>query len=317
MARKRTPTRVKPKAPKVREEVFWYYRLGESILGPVPWTDIAALIADTVKPEELRVAIEREGEWHTAAEVLKTMPELTGAPPAHPPDPAATPPAPLVQMVPGPGLGRWLHQGWLMVWSEPLPWMGATLIFAGGSVITAGLALPGLLVGLHRMALRSFDGEVLRARDVLRGLRRFWGAWAVLIEGALVQIGVVAPFLLAARALGDPGTDTAEGLGVLALLIVGALAVLTVQVRFFYVWALLAEERPPTAAVRESWRTVARYPWKHLGAWAVLGVIPHLGLAAFGMGWLLTFPLLPCATAAAYRWHFPQRAPAEAAEREA
>lgn len=294
----------------MREEVFWYYRLGETVLGPVPWTDIAALIADTVKPDELRVAIDRDGEWHTAAEVLKTMPELTGAPPARPPDPAAAPPAVAVEMVPGAGLGHWLHQGWLMVWSEPLPWAGAMLIFAGGSMITAGLALPGLLVGLHRMALRSFDGEVLRARDVLRGLRRFWGGWAVLIEGALLQIGVVAPFLLGARALGEPGTDTPHGLGVLALLIVGALAVLTVQVRLFYVWALLADDRPPTAAVRESWRTVAGHPWKHLGAWLVLTLIAPLGVAAAGIGWVVTCSLLPCATAAAYRWHFPEQAPA-------
>lgn len=301
----------------MREEVFWYYRLGETVLGPVAWTDIAALIADTVKPEELRVAIDREGEWHTAAEVLKTMPELTGGPPALPRDPAATPPALLVSMQPGPELARWLHQAWLMVWSEPLPWAGATLILLAGSAITAGLALPGLLVGLHRMALRSFDGEVLHARDVLRGLRRFWGAWAVLIEWVLIQAGVIAPFLLAARALGDPGTGTLEDIGALALLVLGGLAALAVQVRLFYVWALLADDRPPTAAVRESWRTVAGYPWKHLGAWLVLTLIAPLGVAAAGIGWVVTFPLLPCATAAAYRWHFPDRARAGEAEGEA
>jgi len=291
-------------APGVRDEVFWYYRLGDTVLGPVPWTDISALTADTLDAKQLQVAIDPDGEWHPVDEVLKTMPELTGAPPAVPADAAAAPPALTVAMVPGPGLGHWLHQGWLMVWSEPLPWAGAVLIFLGGCAITAGLALPGLLVGLHRMALRSFDGEVLRARDVLRGLRRFWGAWVVLIEWLLLQVGVIAPFLLTARALGDPGTDTPAGLGVLVLLVLAVVGALAVQVRLFYVWALLADDRPPVAAVRESWRAVARHPWKHLGAWALLGVVPHLGGAGFGVGWLLSFPLLPCATAAAYRWHF-------------
>ncbi len=295
--------------PSVRDELFWYYRLGDTVLGPVPWTDISALIADTAEAEDLRVAMDPGGEWLSAAEILKAMPELIGAAPASPPDAEAVPPAPLPRMVPGPELGRWLYQGWLMVWSEPLPWAGAMLIVLGGSVITTGLALPGLLVGLHRMALRSFDGQVLQARNVLRGLRRFWGGWVVLVEWALIQVGVIAPFLLAARALGDPGTDTPEGLGALALLVLGALAVLGVQVRLFYVWALLADDRPPTAAVRESWRTVARYPWKHLGAWLLLVLIAPLGIAALGIGWVVTFSLLPCATAAAYRWHFPGEAP--------
>jgi hypothetical protein len=62
-----------------------------------------------------------------------------------------------------------------------------------------------------------------------------------------------------------------------------------------------------------SWEKVRLRFWSYLGMFLLLTIIAGLGSYAFYVGLLVTYPLLPCAIVAAYRWHFRQVADGAAA----
>lgn len=57
-------------------------------------------------------------------------------------------------------------------------------------------------------------------------------------------------------------------------------------------------------AVVLSWEKVRTQFWSYLGMYILLTIIAGIGANLCYVGLLLTWPLLPCATVAAYRWHF-------------
>lgn len=85
---------------------------------------------------------------------------------------------------------------------------------------------------------------------------------------------------------------------VLWLLIVG------IQAIFFYAFVLVAEGRGAWESVVLSWEKVKPDFWSYVGMFLILSFVSSLGSYACYVGMLLSYPLMPCAQVAAYRWHF-------------
>lgn len=301
-----------------RNEAAWYYRLGEQTLGPVPWTEIEALIGDSAEAYDLLVARGGEQTWRSAAEVLAAHPELTRdpvpAPEGAPAPPAEEAPA-HVRVGPGAvpiefGIGRWITQAWEVVISDLWAWVGAVaLVFLVGG-LTMGIAAMPMTVGLYMMALRRFAGHPVGAGDVFLGFQRFWsaiGLWLLMAVPMTVRILPFAAIVLLIVA-GSQSLDER----VMPFLIIGFWAIypilwlvmLGVQTIFFWSAVLVADGHGAWEAIVLSWEKVRTQFWSYLGMFVLLTVVAGIGANACYVGLFLTWPLMPCATVAAYRWHF-------------
>lgn len=303
-----------------RNEAAWYYRLGEQTLGPVPWTEIEALIADTAEAYDLLVARGGDAGWHSAAEVLAAHPELAAsvAPAAVAEEGVAPPAEDAVAHTPvGPGavpiefgISRWITQAWEVVIADVWPWVGAVaLVFLIGSV-TMGIAAMPMTVGVYMMALRRFEGRPVGAGDVFAGFQRFWSAIGLWLLMAVPMTVLMLPF--AAAVLLIVGSSQSNDEQVMPFMVMGLwalypilwAAMLAVQTIFFWSSVLVADGHGAWDAVVLSWERVRTQFWSYLGMYLLLTLIAGMGSYACYVGMFVTWPLLPCATVAAYRWHF-------------
>lgn len=329
-------------SPIDRQQPIWYYRLGNQTLGPVAWTEIEQLIKDTIDADDLLVARGGDPSWTTAAKALEQFPELApeaeetpaGAPEEEPEDvewilegeeerepfraeqpvfPAApdrTAVTAAKGRTPEPGLGKWIGHAWEMVIGEIWPWVGAMLLMIFVTAVTLGIAGPPLLAGMYMMALKRWNEETLGASDVFAGFSRFWSAWGLALLMGLAVMGALIPFLvlttLATVMSQSSGEDAAPFIvmALYALYPVMYLAVLGIQTAFFYSWVLVAEGEGTWEAVTRSWQKVREQFWSYLGIYLVLSILSSIGAYLCYVGIFVTWPLLPCATVAAYRWHF-------------
>lgn len=235
---------------EAREEVIWYYRLGDQTLGPVPWTEIEALIRDSLDADRLLVARGGDAEWRTAAEVLAAHPELAGVPEAaaegdEPTTPPTVEPQAHAPIGAGPvpvefGIGRWISQAWQVVISDVWTWMAATLLVFLIGALTASICAIPMAVGLYMMALRRFEGERVGAGDVFQGFQRFWSALGLWLLMMVPTAVLMLPFLVmimgmvvGAHAI-DEDMMPFMVMGIYALYPVLWLAMLGVQTIFFY-----------------------------------------------------------------------------------
>lgn len=324
-------------APVGRDDVIWYYRLGGQSLGPVAWTAIEELTTDTIDARDLLVARGGDTTWISAAEAVATFPELAAPPPparepapedagwivdeAQAARPAAPPPLtvhaprpmPSAGRVPEPGLGKWIGQAWEMVIEDVWPWVGAMLLMFLISGVSFGICGPPLTIGMYMMALKRFDGRTLGAGDVFDGFSRFWSAWGAHLLMLLPMLVLAIP-VMAIIFGGVLATERSDEfapfmiLGIYALYPIIYLAMLFVQTVFFYAWVLVAEGEGAWEAVVASWDKVKLQFWSYLGIYIVLTLLASIGSYACYVGLFVTWPLLPCATAAAYRWHFRREA---------
>ncbi len=309
--------------PASHDEVIWYYRLGEQTLGPVAWAEIEELIADTIDARDLLVARGGDQTWMSAAEALDESPEPADAAPvtdAEPEEPAAGPEAsaelpPLGAISPGgvtpePGLGKWIGQAWEMVIEDVWPWIGAVLVWTLLTPVTLGIAGPPLQIGLYCMALKRFDGERIAVGDIFEGFGRFWSAWGLTLLMMVPAVVLMLPFIGIIFAIVLAGHDGGEEImpfmmmGMYALYPAIYLLMLAVQTIFFYSSVLVADGLGAWEAVTGSWEKVRQEFWSYLGIYIVLTILAGAGAYLCYVGWFVTFPLLPCATVAAYRWHF-------------
>jgi len=234
--------------------------------------------------------------------------------------PAATPgaqqPVSAGGMVPQEGLGAWIGQAWQMVTGDIWVWIGAMLLMILVGAATLGIAVPALFVGLYIMALRSFDGREIAAGDLFEGFRRFWSAWGVTLMAMVPAAVLIAPrmILLAVPMLAGVDEDVAGSVnfGFDLLWPVLYLVWLAIGTILFYSWVLVADGCTAWEAVVRSSEKVRVSFWSYLGMFLLLTIIGRLGVLACYVGWLVTYPLLPCAVVAAYRWHFRDVADAAA-----
>lgn len=304
-----------------RREVIWYYRLGEQTLGPVPWTEIEALIGDTVEAHELLVARGGDTTWRTAAEVLAAHPEpapvARSTPPPHTGAASLTADATAAHTRVGPGavpiefgISRWIAQAWEVLIGDVWPWLGATalVLLIGG--MTFGIAAMPLTVGVYMMALRRFEGRAVGAGDVFLGFQRFWSAIGLGLLMMIPMAVLVFPFVGLAMAM-MAGAKTVDE-QVMPFMFVGFyaiypllwLAMLGVQTIFFWSAALVADGHGAWDAVVLSWEKVRTQFWSYLGMYVLLTIIAGIGVNLCYVGLLFTWPLQPLTTVAAYRWHF-------------
>lgn len=323
-----------------RDEAVWYYRLGGQTLGPVSWAEIEQITTDTVPAEDLLVARGGDEGWLSAAEVVEQHPELAvqaepepsaaaeevigeagddraaggpeeAMPAPHEPEEAAPGPhaAVSVGFEPKHGLGQWIGQAWEMVTGELWPWIGATLLLMLLGTVTLGICAPPLLVGLYRMALDRFAGREIAPGDVFQGFSYFLNAWGLALLMMLPALLVMAPIMIMFM-IPVIAADGGEEIGVGVMLFMQALIpvlwllLMAVQTIFFYSYVLVAEGRGAWDAVIGSWEKVRENFFSYLMMFLLLSILSGIGSNLCGVGILVTYPLLPCAQVAAYRWHF-------------
>jgi hypothetical protein len=185
---------------------------------------------------------------------------------------------------------RWLKRGWRTFVLNAGAFVAAMLILAVGLVISGGLLLFPLGMGLLEMALRARRGEEVVAWEVTRGFRFF-------LPGVLLGlVGVGAGFTVDA-------CSHVPVVGALVGVVAGPLLNL-----FGVLAALCIVDRG--VGVREALGRVLLVVEKQwLGLWAVSLLflfLQNLGGLLLCIGWLVTVPWIACAWAAAYQDLFEQ-----------
>lgn len=202
------------------------------------------------------------------------------------------------------GLGAWIGQAWEMVTGDAVAFIFGFLLAIVVTIVTIGICGPPLQAGLFVMALKRFRNEPISAGTVFEGFQYFLPAWGVaLVQGLL---GAIAGGLLGGligAVLGAAGAERQmiEGAGQFAGSIVGLL----IAAAMFYAFALVVDRNMGTMeAINASWAVTSPQLLSYVGIVFVLQLLAAAGVIACGVGILLTVPLLPCATVAAYMYHF-------------
>jgi len=180
---------------------------------------------------------------------------------------------------------RWLKRGWRTFVLNAGAFIGATLIFALGTGVTAGLLAIPLGIGLMEMALRARRGEEVSVWEVTRGFRFFLPGvllWLVGI-GAGLTVGICRHVPVFGALAGVIAGPLISLFGVLTLLCIVDRGV---SVREALGRVLLVVEK--------NW----------VGLWAIsllFSLLAEAGAMFFGIGLLVTIPWIACAWAAAYQ----------------
>jgi hypothetical protein len=181
---------------------------------------------------------------------------------------------------------RWLKRGWRSFALNAGAFVGGTLIFVLGTVLSAGLLAIPLGIGVMEMALRAQRGEEVGALEVTRGFRFFLPGmllWLIIWGGAGLTVGIcrhVPVFGALAEVIAGP-----------LLTLFGALTVLCIVDRDVSVREALGRV---LLVVEQNW----------VGLWAIsllFSLLAQAGAVLFGIGLLVTAPWIACAWAAAYQ----------------
>lgn len=180
---------------------------------------------------------------------------------------------------------RWLRRGWRTFVMNAGAFIGATLIMALGTGLTAGLLAIPLGIGVMEMALRARRGEEVGAWEVTRGFRFF-------LPGVLLWLAGVGAGLTVGICRHVPVFGALAG--VIAGPLISLFGVLTV---------LCIVDRG--ISVREALGRVLLVVERHwVGLWAIsllFSLLAEAGGIFFGFGLLVTLPWIACAWAAAYQ----------------
>ncbi len=289
------------------EEAVWFYQLGGKGLGPVTWTEIEALIADSADEAELLVARGGDDAWRRAADVVEQLEAARAAAVAEQDAADADPKAPLV---PVHGLGPWLKQGWEIIRGDGGEFFAAGIVLIVLSSFSLLLCLPALHAGLYIMALRGFRGEKVDGGTIFQGFRHFWQACALYAMMALIAFPAAAVTVLALVI----GAVVAE-----APVLVGSTGLLGFWLGFcaggvlpgaaaFYAMPLIVDRQMSAwEAVKASWAVTRTDLLSYVGMQLSFSLISSIGLLAGFIFWPLSLPILPAGQVAAYRYHFRDR----------
>jgi hypothetical protein len=270
-------------------------------IGPLQWREVEEVCGDEIPADELQVAEYEGGPWMTAAEVLEKYPEVAQPPP--------------LVIEPEEGLGPWMSQALRIITGDFWAFAGATFVALCMSVATFGTGAPAMYTGLCLMARRRFRGLPVKAGTVYEGMHYFLPALAAgLILSALIAVGAVGAF--AARLATLPGPEAIAGAGALIVDFVVYLAFAAwcgaVGAAGFYAFPLIVSENAGgREALRRSWAVTRQRFASYFGMQLVLQIGAFIGLLAWGVGFLITAPLLPAAQTAAYEYHFRDGAAAK------
>jgi hypothetical protein len=192
-----------------------------------------------------------------------------------------------------PGLGAALVLPIVAIFGlSSVPFVGPLLVF---------FVLPALHGGVCRLALRLVEDRHPRVHDLIAPLghwRTFLGAWLMVGGGVLVTLAVIlAPPLATSRSadIDLPGTVV---LGLLGLVLIVAM----IGLRFLLFPYALADDPQvgQVNAVRWSWRTTRGLLGRLTLLASVVTLLQVVGIAAFGVGVLITLPVGCLALASAY-----------------
>jgi hypothetical protein len=185
-------------------------------------------------------------------------------------------------------VGSALRKGWEMFVSHIGEFIGFTLLVILVSALTSGRAIGGSLVvslvaaplyaGYQIAAFRIMSGKEFRFSDFFKGF------------------GYFLPLLLAGLAIGF-----IVAAGIMLLVIPG----IYLSVAYLFAFNLVVDHGMEFWQAMETSRKVVTKHWfGFFGFMLVISLVNLLGIAALGVGVLVTIPVTACATAVAYRQIF-------------
>lgn len=301
-----------------RDEPVWYYQLGGKALGPVPWSEIEALLEDAFDAEELLVARAGDDEWRSAQKVIDEFEEdEAGAATA---EEEADEPAgereekPREPLTPVHGLRAWIRQAWEIVTDDFAGYVGGAILLVALSAVSVMVCFPALHAGLYVLALKRFRGEKLESGDFIRGFQFFGralGLYLVLFLiglpfGLLAILGVALGIVAVG---GEPGAQTVLGMFTTLLwLAVGLSMAFPGAAGFFAMPLMLDRDMGAMEALAASWAVTKGNYLSYLGMTIVLMLLSGAGALLCWVGVVLTLPLLPAAQVCVYGYHFREAA---------
>lgn len=182
-------------------------------------------------------------------------------------------------------ISRYLQEGWQLLWDNPGPYIGYTLIVVlvmfvlqnlwGLGQLLSSLVAGPMFAGFYYALRRQMDGLTFTFSEFLAGLNQFVPLMLVgLVTAILVSLGLIV-FIL-------PG---------IYLAVSYLFALILVQDRAMNFWEAMETSR----------RLVTRQWFAFFGLVLILFAINFVGAIPAGLGLLLTIPLSMAAVACAYR----------------
>lgn len=294
-----------------RDQAIWFYQLGGKALGPVAWTEIEALIADSADEAELLVARDGDDAWRPAADVVKEMEEAEDAEEDEAAgEEAAAEAEPEAPLVPVHGLGPWLSQAWRIVRADGGRFFSAGIMLIVLSSFSLLLCLPALHAGLYIMALKGFRGEKVEAGTIFEGFHHFWRAFALYLVMSLLALPVAALVLLALVivAVAADAPVFLGQTGILGFWLGFALGLVLPGAIAFYAMPLIVDrDLGAWEAVKASWAVTKTDFLSYVGMQLSFSAVSILGLLACFIFWPFSLPMLPAGQVVAYQYHFRDR----------
>jgi len=182
-------------------------------------------------------------------------------------------------------IGGWLNRTWELFKSNLGLWVVINLIAGLLGILTLGILLGPLMVGVCGVILKRMDGQPAQVGDVFQGLNYFVPGLIYAI--AWVGLTFLLVFLLQFTCVLSP-------LSTLVPAAVGA----AVAFAPFLIWE---QHMDGIRALRTSY-AMAKPVFLMLAVYVlVLQILSGLGVLACGIGAVVTAPLLPIGLAVAYR----------------
>ena len=292
-----------------RDEVVWYYRLGDEALGPVAWREIDELLEDTVHPRDLLVMRSDESDWRPAHRVLWRVEEAD----ARAEDSDGRRPlkpirgvVPLTRKWPLGGLSEWNAQTWRIVSEDMGHYIVGSVVLLLVSPLSLMICFPALHAGYYIMALHRFRGGTMEHCSVVDGFAHFREAWRLYGMVFLIGLPLAALAIAVVGASVEPGPPLLMIIGVywplsaLAMSLPGAAA-------FFAVPLIVDREMTAVDALRASWAVTRRRYLRYL--LLTIGLVVESGMAGNVLVFFLpvTLPMLPAGQVCLYEAEFPKR----------
>ncbi len=218
-------------------------------------------------------------------------------------------------------IGHYLTEGYNTFRENMAGFVVATILFsllhaAAGLVpfigpIVSFLVAGPLMGGLYILSRDAFRGEPVEAKRLFDAFEKFTPLFLVYVVSmmfALAPLGLFAAWAGVAAFALSPG-ETPTGAPVFGLLfgfiIITILIALFISACYLFVYAHVVDQDSGFWTAMEASRKITfKYPVKVLLFLLIIAVVNALGVLAFFVGFLFTFPYTICAITACYNAHF-------------
>lgn len=247
----------------------WYYVINNIQNGPVPATEMAALIGAGRITRDTLVWSEGMATWLPAGQSELARHFVQAPPPVVPRPPLAG-----AADQEGVQIGRCLKEAFALMKNQPGPFLLGNIVFMIISSFAGGLLIGNWYAGVMLMLHKLRSGETVEFGDIFKGFDRF---------GQVLGAGLIFSFSV--------------GLGMLFFIIPGLLA----GAYLMYLVPLVAiKEMPIGEAIKASGKMVEGHLWNHALFLFVISLVGLSGVILCYVGVFLTAPMVPIAIGLAF-----------------